>query len=173
MLVFFRTILILFFVFSTSLIALAQFESGNPSGRRENEPLPQNIKETLAKQRIESEKKEYDKLIENGEEAVKMSVELQKSFAKNNKLTSKDQDKLKDLEKLLKKIRKDLGGDSGGDVETDDKPNSLELAMNTLTKTTVGLYEEIKKNSRYTISAVAIKSSNTILSIVKFLRFRD
>lgn len=168
--VFVRTIIIFIFLFSASLVANAQFDSDTKSGRQREEPLPQNIKETLAKQRIEDRKKEYDELLEKGEKALKMSEDLQKSFAKNHKLTSQDQGKLKDLEKLLKKIRKDLGGDDD-DEEIREKPTSMANALNTLKDTTDNLYEEIKKTSRYTISAVAIKSSNALLNIVKFLRF--
>jgi membrane-associated HD superfamily phosphohydrolase len=166
---FIRTISILLFIFSASIMVQAQFDTEVQNGRKKEE-LSQNIKETLAKQRIEEEKKEFQELIEKGDKAVKMSEDLKKSYTKNNKLTSQDKDKLKDLEKLLKKIRKDLGGDND-DEESEDKPISMATAINILADTTVNLYQEIKKTSRYSISAVAIKSSNTILSIVKFLRF--
>ncbi len=164
-----RTISILLFIFLTSIVALAQFDSDNQNGGKRDEPLPQNIKETLAKQRIEDEKKEHQKLLDKGNKAVKMSEDLKKSFAKNNKLTTKDKDNLKDLEKLLKNIRKDLGG--GDDEGEEEKPISMATAINVLADTTANLYQEIKKTSRYTISAVAIKSSNSILSILNFLRF--
>jgi len=167
---FIRIIFILLFLFSASIIAEAQFDPTTPSGRSRNEPLPQNIKETLAKKQIEENKKEYEELIKRGEAAVKMSKDLQKSFAKHSKLTEQDQNKLKDLEKLLKRIRKDLGG-GDDEVEPEEKPTSMDNALNALKDTTENLYQEIKKTSRHTISAVAIKSSNTILYIVKFLRF--
>lgn len=169
---FIHTFVILLFVFSASIVAEAQFDAATPNGRPRNEPLPQNIKETMAKQKIEDTKKEFEELLKRGEEAVKMSKDLQNSFARHSKLTPQDQNKLKDLEKLLKKIRKDLGGDDDQE-EPEEKPASMDNALNTLKDTTENLYQEIKKTSRYTISAVAIKSSNTILYIVKFLRFSN
>ncbi len=166
---FIRTFLIFLFLFSASIIVRAQFDTSTSSGRPRSEPLPQNILETLAKKQIEDNKKEFEALLKRGEEAVKMSFELQKSFVKHNKLTTQDQNKLKDLEKLLKRIRKDLGGaDDEEDIE--EKPTSMGNALNSLKDSTENLYQEIKKTSRHTISAVAIKSSNTILYIVKFLR---
>lgn len=170
--VFVRTIFIFVLLFSAFSIVNAQIDAESRTGRQRQEDLPQNIKETLAKQRIEEIKKDYDELLEKGEKAVKLSEELQKSFAKNNKFTAQDKNKLKDLEKLLKKIRKDLGGDNDDD-EVPEKPTSTANAVTSLKEKTENLFEEIKKTSRYTISAVAIKSSNALLNIVKFLRFGD
>jgi membrane-associated HD superfamily phosphohydrolase len=165
-----QTLIIAFIVICTGLIVQAQIDASTESGRPRKEELPLPIQETLAKLRIEDEKKDYEKLIERGEEAVKLSEELEKSYTSNNKLTTKDAKKLKDLEKLLKKIRSDLGGDDD-DEEFEEKPTSMGDAIKELRKNTLNLFDEIKQTSRHTISVVAIESSNVILKIVKFLRF--
>lgn len=154
----------------TCLIIQAQIDASTESGRPRKEELPKPILETLAKLRIEEEVKEHEKLLQRGEEAVKISEELEKSFTSNKKLTPKDTKKLKDLEKLLKKIRSDLGGD-GDDEAIEEKPASMGDAVKALKQNTLDLFNEIKQTSRHTISVVAIESSNVVLKIVKFLRF--
>jgi hypothetical protein len=138
------------------------------------EEVPQGIKENLAKMCIEQQKKEYAELLKRGDEALKLSEELEKSFSSSNTLSSEDKKKLDRLEKLVKKIRSDLGGDDDGqenEVSEDNEPLSMANAFNVLKENTVKLVSELKKSTRYTISAVAINSSNLLLKVVKFLRF--
>lgn len=169
----FKTLVIAFLMIITSITVQAQIDLDSPFGKPKKEEYPQPILETLAKQRIEEEKEDYQKLLKRGEEAVKLSEQLERSYAINNQLSSDDKEKLKDLEKLLKKIRDDLGGDDDDEEEFKEKPGSMKEAIKTLKQNTVDLYEEIKQTSRHTISVVAIESSNFVLKIVKFLRFGD
>ena len=164
------------FVFSSLLIifasvfAGAQIDASTPSGRPKQEDFPKSIQENLKKHEIERNKKEHEKMLENGEEAVRLSEELVASFEQNNQLSVKDAEKLERIEKLVKKIRSELGGDDEKEAE-EEKPSTLEVAVKTLRKTTVSLLNELKKTTRYSISAVAIQSSNSLLDIVRFLRF--
>lgn len=140
----------------------------------QKEDVPQGLKENLAKVCIEARKKEYSEMLKRGEEALKLSDELEKAFASSNSLSADDRKKLERLEKIVKKIRSDLGGDDDGmQVETDenDSPLSMSKAFDVLKKNTVKLVEELKKTTRYSISAAAIQSSNLLLKVVKFLRF--
>src|SRR5689334_9346056 len=112
--------------------AFAQIDTTTQNGREQpKEDLPKNIKETMAKQRIEREKKDYDELVKRSEEAVKLSQELEKSFANSNQLSGDDQKKLDRLEKLVKKIRGELGADDDGepDIKEDsgktEKPSDM------------------------------------------------
>ncbi len=172
---------ICFSILFVMLFAAAAFAQGvdasTPSGRQQpKEDLPKNIKETLAKQRIEQEKKDYDELLKRSEEAVKLSEELEKSFADSNKISSDDQKKLDRLEKLVKKIRTELGGDDDGEPGLDDKektenPSSMVNAFKTLQSNAAQLFSEIKKSTRYSVSVVAIQTSNALLKLVKFIRF--
>lgn len=143
--------------------------SSNPINKMD---LPDGIKESLAKKRIENEEKEYQELIEKGEEAAQLSAELNQSLETNRKLSSEDLKKLDRLEKLVKKIRSDLGAKDEDESENSKTmKTSLLNAGKSLQETTDDLLSEIKKIGRYTISVVAIESSNSLLKLVKILRF--
>lgn len=166
---FFRLLFV--FLFVLAIVAGADAQSNiDPSGKSgaEKEDLPKNIKESLAKSRIETEKKDYDELLKRGEEALKIGAELEKSFAQNNSLTQSDQKKLDRMEKLVKKIRSELGGD---ETDNDENPSTIENAVKTLQSKSAMLFEELKKATRHSISVVAIESSNALIKAVKFLRF--
>lgn len=160
-------------IFSALFLALfticinAQFQN-----ETRKEELPQGVKENLAKSRIAKEKKDYEELIKRGEEALKLSEDLEKSFDENKTLSSQDRKKLERLEKLVKRIRSDLGGgDDRESLENDDNtPLSIATAFKYLQENTVKLVEELKKSTRYSVSAVAIQSTNFLLRIVKFVR---
>lgn len=167
---FFRLLFVFIVVFTVVVGAAAQ-SNADATGKSdaEKEDLPKNIKESLAKSRIESEKKDYDEMLKRGEEALKIGAELEKSFTQSKNLSQGDQKKLERLEKLVKKIRSELGGD-----ETDDKESltSVENAVKTLQSKSVTLFDELKKATRHSISVAAIESSNALIKAVKFLRFR-
>ena len=149
----------------------AQTDASNRS-MPQKEELPTGIQESLAKQRIEREKKDYAELLARGEEAVKLSDELEKSFAQNNRISPTDQKKLDRLEKLVKKIRSELGGDDDDkNAELGNKSLSIVNALETLRDNTLKLVDELKKTTRYSVSVVAVESSNLLLKVVRFLRF--
>lgn len=163
-------------IFATT--AFSQIDATSPSGRQQpKEELPKNIKETLAKQRIEREKKDYEELIKRSEEAVKLSEELEKSFSNSNQLSTEDLKKLEKLEKLVKKIRGELGGDDDGEQELNadkdktEQPSTMVNAFKVLQTNAVQLFDEIKKSTRYSVSVIAIQTSNMLLKLVKFIRF--
>jgi hypothetical protein len=135
---------------------------------------PKSLKETLEKMRIEKEKKDHNEMIERGEEVLRISEQLEKAFEANGKLTDKEIAKLAVVEKIVKKIRNELGGDD--DDENSDPARSRNLsvlpaeAIKSLRDTTVALFDELKKSTRFTISAAAIQSSNAVLKLARFLR---
>ena len=167
----------LFFIFLLIFIGAfgveGQSNARDASGKSaaEKEDLPKNIKESLAKSRIEKEKKEYEETLQRGEEALRLSEELEKSFKENNKLSPEDQKKLDRLEKLAKKIRRELGGDANEETEAEDNPSTIQNALETLQNKTATLFKELKKATRYSISVIAVQSSNTLIKTVRFLRF--
>ena len=134
--------------------------------------LPKSYQEGLEKIRIDREKKEYDKMVGYGEEALKISEELEKAFESNGRLTEKELNKVANVEKLVKKIRNELGGDDDeNDSEADlNKPVEPEKAVKTLRTVASDLFGELKKMTRFTISAAAIQNSNSLLRITRFLR---
>jgi hypothetical protein len=158
--------------------AFSQVDASSSNGRQpQKEELPKNIKETLAKQRIEREKKDYEELLKRSEEAVKLSEELEKSFSNSNQLSPEDLKKLEKLEKLVKKIRGELGADdddeqvNNSDKDQNEQSSTMVNAFKTLQKNTVQLFDEIKKSTRYSVSVIAIQTSNMLLKLVKFIRF--
>lgn len=170
-----RFIFIAFILSAASVGAFAQTDASG-SNAAQKEDLPKGIKETLAKSRIEREKKDYEEMLERGNEAAKLSEELDKTFVQNKGLSAVDRKKLERLEKLSKKIREELGGkdadesDNLKDSGADDKVSSFSEAFNRLKNISAKLSGELKKAGRYTVSAAAIQSSNTVLSLVRFLR---
>lgn len=157
--------------------SFAQGDASTPNGRpQRQEELPKNIQESLAKQRIAREKKDYEELLQRSEEAVKLSDELEKSFADANRLSDEDQRKLDRLEKLVKKIRTELGADDDDEPKTEinakeEKPSNLQNAFKTLQTNAAQLFSEIKKSTRYSVSVISIQTSNALLRLVKFIRF--
>lgn len=150
----------------------ATTSNGEP---RPDEPMPKGVLENIKKMETERSKKDYDDMLKNGEEAVKLSEEVDFSFEKNSKLSVEDFGKLERIEKLLKKIRSEMGGD--GDEKKDDKKDeqdslSVKNAVSSLKSSVINLYDELKKTSRFSISVAAVQSSNSLLSIVRFLRIR-
>lgn len=134
------------------------------------EPLPDNIRERMITLCIEENKKEFNELIERTEELAKLGKEIEESFIENQTLSVDDKKKLEQADELVKKIRKELRADKDDDDDK-DKPSSMSEAIQALQKNTTALLDEIKKTTRHSISAAAIQSSNTVLKIVKFLRF--
>jgi len=171
-----QTTSLLFTIFVVgALFAFGQtdpFFRGDP--RREEEAKV--IKEMLAKQQSERDKKEHEELLKRADTALEISDELEKAFEDDgHRLTPSEEKKLAELEKVVKKIRDDLGGDDEEpDAEKPDSgPKDVKDAFLALRKSTLQLVDEVKKTTRFSISAIAVESSNTVLRLVRFLRFRD
>ncbi|MBC7899487.1 MAG: hypothetical protein H7070_05485 [Saprospiraceae bacterium] len=146
--------------------------------RKSNEHETKTVVEMLTKQRLLKEKKDHEEMLKRGEDALTLSKLLEEAFEKNQDISEPDKQKLAALEKLVTKIRKELGGDDDGEgvdlaAVTESKPSTLKEAFTYLQTTTVKLVDELKKTSRFSISVVAIQSSNTVLKLVRFLRLRQ
>ncbi len=120
---------------------------------------------------IKQQQKEYRELLDNGEEAVKLSSEVEKAFDKAASLATEDQKKLERLEKLFKKIRNSLGGEEDDVAAEEDKPLTVKAAISRLRDKASSLLDELKKTTRYSISVIAIQSSNIVIRLVKYIRF--
>ena len=151
-------------------------------GQHSDDEHPQGLKEGLEKLRIEKEKKDHDQMLARGEEVVKISQEVQRSFEKGGSLTRDDLDKVAKVEKLVKKIRDELGGDNDGDgvsgsdgdgSENEALPSSTNGAVEELKTKSDSLFDQLKQTTRFTISAAAITSANTVLRIARFLKLRQ
>jgi len=157
--------------------AAAQAQAGADGGPifgRPRDPEPKGVQEMLFKMQIEKEKKDYDEMLERGEQALNISQEIEKSYEKTGTLTRDDREKLDDVEKLVKKIRGELGGeDDEKSASAADDPKDLVTGVKYLAKSTADLVDELKKTTRFSISAAAIESSNTVLGVLRFLRLKD
>lgn len=152
----------------------AQINDCSNFGENPRDPYPKQIKEKLTEMCIEKAKKDFQELLDRGEEISKLTEEIEDSYAKNKGFSKADKEKLERVEELIKKIRKDLrADDDNDDDEKSAKPQTVLETVKTLKEKTFDLFEELKKTSRYSISAVAIQSSNSIMKIVRFLRFKD
>lgn len=178
----------IFIIFTTATCLFAQNADNTTSlfpRNNDREEQPKAIQEQLRKLQIEKEKKDHETMLVRGDEALKISEELELKAATNAKLDAKDKANLESLEKLLKKIRNELGGDDDAESapesdETDTQPTEAKPNNNpkdvvdgikSLRKTTIKLVDELKKTTRFTISAAAIQTTNTVLRITRFLRF--
>ena len=144
-------------------------------GQKTNDDQPVGLRETREKLRIDQEKKEYQEMVDRSQQAFKLSQDIEKSFEQQSTLTRADQEKLDELEKLVKKVRSELGG--GNSEESDDPDQSVDSGPKTMADAakalsiyTAKLVDELKKTSRFGISALAIQSSNSALRLVRFLR---
>ncbi len=156
-------------------------DASSRSGRQRKDDMPLGLKEMLAKQKLERDKKEHEELLERGDEALRLAKQLETSFEQSKAISQQDKTRLESLEKVVTKIRKELGGDDDdadpGDprelkAEDEPRPSSVEEGFKYLQSMTVKLVDELKKTTRFSISAVAIQSSNTVLKLVRFLRLR-
>lgn len=131
--------------------------------------------EMLARQRLAKSRKDHAEMLKRGEEAHGLAVRLEETFEARQSLTNEDLKTLDQLEKLVGRIRRDLGGDSDGgsvldDDSDEDQLSSVGASISFLRESTSKLLDELKKTSRFTISAVAIQSTNAVIRIARFLR---
>lgn len=159
-------------------------QSDPPSGTKTNikpgrdtDESP-SVGEMVVKQQISRRRKEHDELLKRGEEALKLSEDLEKSFTANESLGSPDMEKLQALEKVVSRIRRDLGGDDDEDVIEDSSGQensarqSIASAFRFLRDSTKSLVDELKRTSRFSVSALAIQTSNTVIRFARFLRIK-
>lgn len=158
-----------------SVPAQGQVDPFNRDPRREREEEAKIIRDMLAKQQSERDKKEHEELLKRAESALEISDELEKALQEGGQLNPAEEKKLVELEKVVKKIRDDLGGDDDEETEKEGAsgPKDVKDIFVALRKSTIQLVDEVNKTTRFSISAAAIQSSNTVLRLVRLLRFRN
>ncbi|MEP6850935.1 MAG: hypothetical protein ABI999_18905 [Acidobacteriota bacterium] len=124
----------------------------------------------LFKMRMERDKKDFQEMLDRGEQVSKLTERLEKSVESHHALTTDDKQTIDDVEKLVKKIRGELGG-SDDDEDDVEKPVDVVTGVKYLRDSTSKLLDELKKSTRFTISAAAIQSSNAVLKTIRFLQF--
>lgn len=174
----FRIFLLMALSVAASSIALGQAADGRTPlvGPPREDERPKSLKESMEKMRIEKDKKDYAQMLERGEEALKISEELENAYAANGRLSDRELAKLESVEKLVRKIRSGLGGDDDSDDKSDkaiEQPLPPEEAVKSFRSTMVKLFDELKKTSRFSISAAAIQTSNAVIKLARFLRIKN
>ena len=169
-------------IFSLALMANAQGSDPSasvlPKPPRDGEEYPKTFKETLEKMRIDKEKKEYQEMLDRGAEVLKITEELEKTVEQTGTFSEREYVKVANVEKLVKKIRGELGGDDEDDGKAVGEGASKRRlspgeAVRSLRSATATLLDELKKTTRFSISAAAIQSSNAVLSVARFLRITN
>ena len=167
----------------TTSIAYSQLpdmpDASSPSPRSRRPDIPFGLKDIQAKQRAARAKKDHEEMLERGDEALRITNQLEVSFSQHSGFSEADRARLESLEKVVTKIRRELGGDDDADegpnsIQSGEepKPSTMEEAFKYLRSTTIKLVDELKKTSRFSISAVAIQSSNTVIKLARFLRLK-
>ena len=109
-------------------------------------------------------------MVSRGEEVIKLTEQVEKSFAAHGRLSEDDYSKIANVEKLVKKIRDELGGDDMDDIDKDLKLTSTATGMKSLRDMTSQMFDELKKTTRFSISLCAIQTTNSVLRIARFLK---
>jgi hypothetical protein len=150
-----------------------------PSLEDRKDPESNSIEEMTRKQQISRLKKEYDEMLKNGEEALRLSKELETSLEGKEAFSDQDFQKLQALEKVVSKIREDLGGkdiEKEEQISADSGENSARqsftAAFKFLRTSTIKLVDELKKSTRFSISVAAIEASNAVIKFARFLRLK-
>lgn len=168
----YRVFLIIAICLSAFTLCTAQGGSAeyrSPGGDEDRRPSRRSLllRESQTRMRIERDKKEYDEMIERGDEVLRRSMQLERAVEQNGGVTDRDRPQISAIEKLAKQIRNQLGGD---DDDDNSGPMSAAVSVKALKEATIQLQDELKKTSRFTISAAAIQSSNEVLRIARYLR---
>jgi len=174
----------------TALLAICGFSSDLSAQPAQNQPPPVDrsnnssrdaetsatMGDMIVKQQISRRKKEYEELLRRGEEALKLSEDLEHSYTDDSSFTSEDLQKLQSLEKMASKIRNELGGNDEGEAESDaaegDGKLTFSSAIKALRSSTKKLLDELKRTTRFSVSVVAIQTSNSVIRLARFLRIR-
>lgn len=165
-------ILLFFFVINASAFGQSADQSA-PLGRgnqNDEGDYPRNIMENLAKMRINAARKEFDELVERVKETATISEELNKSYETTQNLNAADTKKIERLEKLVKKIRSQIGAEDAEEISYTESNLNVGSVIKNIKDDAQQLLTEIKKTGRFTVSVVAIESSNSMLKFVRFIK---
>lgn len=166
----------LLFAFAAS----AQISAGGSSilPKPDDPEMHKTMKEMLAKMQVAEAKKQYGEMLDRGDQAAKLADEIERSAKEHKDFTRQDREKLDGLEKLVKKIRGELGGEDGDVSEDDEKaaknrPADRIDAAASLKELTLKMQDELRKTTRFSISAAAIERTNAVLRMIRFIRAQN
>lgn len=144
-----------------------------PRSVRQQDDPPQGVRDMLIRRQIEKTKKDFDERLERADRAAQLSRQIESSVEKTSILSNEDRLRLDDLEKLTKDVLDEIGGDAGDLLKEESKQvpaATPAVAAKELDKAVAVMVAELKKTTRFTISAAAIESSGAVLRIVRVLK---
>lgn len=144
-----------------------------PRGNRQQDDAPQGVRDMLIRMQIEKAKKDFEERLDRAERASKLSHQIGSSVEKTSKVSNEDRQRIDDLEKITKDLLDDLGGDADdliSEVTDQDTGKTPAATAKELESAVAIMAAELKKTTRFTISAAAIESSGAVLRIVRVLR---
>ncbi len=144
-----------------------------PRAQRQQDDAPQGVRDMLIRMQIEKAKKDFQERLDRAERATKLSHQIGASVEKTSKVSNEDRERIDDLEKITKDLLDDLGGDAGdliNEVTDQDTGKTPAATAKELENAVAIMAAELKKTTRFTISAAAIESSGAVLRIARVLR---
>jgi len=166
----------------TMLLAASAFCFGQdaedrlPSSFRRDDPhsrRAQAVAESMEKMRITKEKKEFELMMQRGELVNSLAKRVDIAYQSTAQLTEREMDQLAEIEKLTKQIRNKLGGDDddlGENAGAMSRPTAQAETMKLFNESVAEFYDQLKKTTRFTISAATIQNANDVLRYVRLLR---
>ena len=125
--------------------------------------------EMLEKNRLKTEKKQYDENLARAREASTIATELVEGYEAKKGFSSDEGKKLERLEKLTKRIRNEAGG-SETDADVKDIPTVMEAAVKRVAELADDLRKLVEKTPRRVISASVIDQANKLLGLIQHVR---
>ena len=172
-----RILLILTVLLAASAFSFGQdAEDRLPSSFRRDDPhsrRAQAVAESIEKMRITKEKKDFDLMMQRGEQVNSLAKRVDIAYEATGQLTEREFDVLADIEKLTKQIRNKLGGDDDDIGENEgamSRPTAEAETMKLFNESVAEFYDQLKKTTRFTISAATIQSANSVLRYARLLR---
>lgn len=143
----------------------------NPETPEEKEPSPAGelFRKARLRMMIETESSDFLKLKNSAVRIQELADGLLKQVEATNAATISDPKPLREIEKLAKEVLNKSGG-SKVEEEHPDLPKELSPACRLLAEYSNCITEDLKKGSRFVISANVVKYSNSLLTLVRYMQ---
>ncbi|MBX7060564.1 MAG: hypothetical protein K1X52_02815 [Pyrinomonadaceae bacterium] len=143
-----------------------------PRRSRQEDP-PNGVRDMIVRMQIEKKKKDFEEMLDNGDQIAKLSGQIESSIEKTSALSTQDRDHLVELAKLTEEVLDDLGGDADDLLSEPSDKGLGETPLATakeLEAAAKAMVAELHKTTRFTVSASAIESTAEVLRLARKLR---
>ena len=129
--------------------------------------LPDEVRIKMALKRAEDE---HRKILEDVDKLSTLSSEIATGLRDRGALASDDLKKLGTIEKLARRILSHAGGDQVSDDSVKQTDMPISEAVNKLGSAIESIKKSMITNTRHTVSAAVIASSNEVINLSQFIR---